>query len=327
MNCQEVMELMQRYIDGDLDQRETSLMMEHTEQCPDCAAMLVRLKKLSSELEQLPRVVPKFSIVDSILPELERLHAAGAAGGAGLAGDAPDPSAMEPEKTVAPVARERSNRTSRLPFRKISGVVAAGIVVGLLLFSQPDKWLLGGSRSSNDAAVSQSPAADRMQNSAALKREMASKSASDDLNLQDQSGTGSQFSITEEPVPAVGAGEAESGEMQKDGTEAAPAPAEEDMRSLGGDALSFMAESAVPAESAVSPDGKWTATLVEGTGVFRVYDNSDGSIAYTSAAKAGRIGLLQWNAESTLLYFTVRDAEGTATEWLYDAASRTESVR
>jgi anti-sigma factor RsiW len=142
MICQEVMELMQRYIDGDLDQQETSLMMDHTGQCPDCAAMLTRLQRLSSELEQLPRVVPKFSLVDAILPELDRIHAANTMDGSS--------SGKDPDQV--PVTH-RSYRPSRHLFGKLSGVVAAGVVAGLLLFGNPGHWSITGGTSSNDAAA------------------------------------------------------------------------------------------------------------------------------------------------------------------------------
>jgi len=42
-------------------------------QCPECADMLEKLQLLSDELESLPEVRPPFSIVDSILPQLERM--------------------------------------------------------------------------------------------------------------------------------------------------------------------------------------------------------------------------------------------------------------
>lgn len=75
MNCQEGMDLMQRYLDRDVSNAETEKLMQHLKQCPDCEEMFDRLQQLSFELENLPKVSPPFSIVDSILPDLERMDA------------------------------------------------------------------------------------------------------------------------------------------------------------------------------------------------------------------------------------------------------------
>lgn len=75
MNNQEVMELMNRYLDGDLDERELERLERHLAQSPEAAAMFERLKRLHLQLEQLPAVTPPSSIVDAILPRLEQIGA------------------------------------------------------------------------------------------------------------------------------------------------------------------------------------------------------------------------------------------------------------
>ncbi|UUZ86756.1 zf-HC2 domain-containing protein [Paenibacillus sp. P26] len=67
--CQEVIELMQRYLDRDLDETEYSRMLGHLQQCPDCSELFERLVNLSQELESLPKVTPPYSLVDAILPQ------------------------------------------------------------------------------------------------------------------------------------------------------------------------------------------------------------------------------------------------------------------
>ena len=133
MNCQEVMEYMQRELDGDLGELESAKLREHIRQCADCAAMYERLKRLSAELENLPKVTPPFSLVDAILPKLEEIDRAAAAASreAGAAGSRPGDAEM-PEKTgSAPAAPRR--RISRFNLRVLGGVVAAGIVAGIFL--------------------------------------------------------------------------------------------------------------------------------------------------------------------------------------------------
>lgn len=73
MICTEVGELMQRQLDHDLDEQELTTLMTHLGECEACQHLFERLTLLSGSLEQLPRVTPSISIVDSILPELEAI--------------------------------------------------------------------------------------------------------------------------------------------------------------------------------------------------------------------------------------------------------------
>jgi hypothetical protein len=83
MNCEEVMEYMQRYLDGDLSEQEKESMFAHLKSCVSCKEMFERLNRLSDELVSLPKVTPPFSIVDSILPQLDALDRERDAGSAG----------------------------------------------------------------------------------------------------------------------------------------------------------------------------------------------------------------------------------------------------
>ena len=76
MNCTEVGELMQRNLDRDLNELELKTLMAHLSDCAQCTVLFDKLTLLSGSLEQLPRVVPSISIVDAILPELERIDKA-----------------------------------------------------------------------------------------------------------------------------------------------------------------------------------------------------------------------------------------------------------
>ncbi|MFC7149263.1 hypothetical protein ACFQMJ_12065 [Cohnella cellulosilytica] len=275
--------------------------------------MLVRLQKLSSELEQLPRVVPKFSIVDSILPELERLHAAGATDGADKA--ASDSIASSP----APV---RSQRPSRRLFRKISGVVAAGIVVGLLLFSNPGEWLRMGGGSHNDAAMPNpvsAPAGEK--GSAASGATLFSIQEETPEGVQDQSAPEAR-----EKSFAAGGGDGEAELRHNEGDASSGETGDTMTPALEGDGPLITGLSA-PAETAESPDGKWRAAAEEEAGTLRVYRAEDNELLYSSEPKDGSIGLLTWNDDSTALNFTVTAADGSSTEWQLDMATFTESER
>ncbi|QMV40463.1 anti-sigma factor family protein [Cohnella cholangitidis] len=327
MICQEVMELMQRYIDGDLDQQETSLMMDHAGQCPDCAAMLARLQKLSSELEQLPRVVPKYSLVDAILPELDRLHAAESSKGLNVSQERSDSSA--PTSTPS----GRSNRPARHLFGKISGAVAAGIVAGLLLFSNPGQWTLGGTGSNNEAAAPSPAAAPASEGSSALmmrkgledspEAKMESKQQG---GVEDQAGGAEPraFSGAQDSNDAI---DSDSGKkLDASANRIESVPVAESPLKINSDNPAISGYS-VPAAAVDSPDGKWKAIAVSDGGTFQVYLNEDGSEYYSSQAKDGKISLLSWNDESTLLYFTFTDAEGNESQWQFDVAAAKESKR
>ena len=55
MKCPEAMEWMHRYLDHDLNEEETSLLFEHMRSCEECAETFALLRKLSAQLEDLPK--------------------------------------------------------------------------------------------------------------------------------------------------------------------------------------------------------------------------------------------------------------------------------
>lgn len=128
MNCHEVMELMQRHLDQDLNDAEHEAMLAHLQQCPDCAEMFSRLQHISRELASLPKVAPPFSLVDSILPQLAEIDRA-----AGRSPSPPQASAAPTGGGEAPAAPFPAERPRR--FRSVWSVAAAGGIVaaGLLL--------------------------------------------------------------------------------------------------------------------------------------------------------------------------------------------------
>lgn len=350
MICQEVMELMQRYIDGDLNQQETSLMMDHVGQCPDCSAMLTKLQRLSSELEQLPRVVPRYSLVDAILPELDRLVAA-------------QSDSVHNEQIITdsvPAAMNRSSRPRRNLFRRLSGFVAAGIVAGLLIISQPQNWSFTGG-SSNDEAAAPTPVEAQAKSSADQfsTRLMisATAEASDGMenNKRVEGAAGNQATElvpeastaprSEESAPAPesdgqfnskdqygdevdksdsasGRGEQETGGIMSTENPEPPPVFNKDAASP-----SITFQQAIPAETSVSPDEKWRAIAVEGSGTIQVYKTEDESEWFQSEIREGRISLLSWNEDSSLLYYTYTDAEGRQTQYVFDVVNIVESIR
>lgn len=174
MNCQEVMELMQRQLDDDLSDEEYVDLNNHTRQCPDCAATFERLKRLSSELASLPKVTPRYSLVDAILPELERIES----------------ETQQAAPAAAEVTAERVSESRRLKRERkwpswsaVGSVVAAGIVAGLFLLNAPDFG--GGSK--DDAGFSADMNTESAANAGAVeKMKLADIYAGGDLPAEDE---------------------------------------------------------------------------------------------------------------------------------------------
>ncbi|MCE5167735.1 zf-HC2 domain-containing protein [Paenibacillus profundus] len=148
MNCSEVMELIQRNLDHDLDASEKNLLADHVSRCPACAEMSERLEQLHGELAQLPKVAPRFSLVDAIMPKLDQIdleQQVAAVAVAPLARyEQPIPIAeqghdlavqREEQEQTDHAAPGRKHWFKRRNWRVASAVIAAGVVFGLFIIT------------------------------------------------------------------------------------------------------------------------------------------------------------------------------------------------
>lgn len=134
MNCQEMVELIQRYVDLDLAEAEEQILLSHLKECPECAEYFERLKLFSNELKSLPKVTPPYSIVNAVLPKLKEM---------GLFPE--EGAALEPAAGLKRSDQKRSSRKTHrakeqsyrgvLQWRFALGGMAAGIALGIFLFS------------------------------------------------------------------------------------------------------------------------------------------------------------------------------------------------
>ncbi|MBY9079489.1 zf-HC2 domain-containing protein [Paenibacillus sp. HN-1] len=129
MNCAEVIEWMNRYLDHDLSRDEALEMFRHIDDCPSCAEMFERLSALSSELESLPDVSPPFSLVDSILPKLDEIDRT-------TAEEVISP-AQEPKIQEMSRRASRKPRSSSLSARFGIGAAAAALLLGIAVLNMP----------------------------------------------------------------------------------------------------------------------------------------------------------------------------------------------
>lgn len=73
MKCVEVNELIQRDLDRDLNGMESQNLHRHLQICSECKAFYQRLRQVHLDLESLPKVALPYSIVDNLLPEMDRI--------------------------------------------------------------------------------------------------------------------------------------------------------------------------------------------------------------------------------------------------------------
>lgn len=131
----ELMELIQRDLDGDLTREEKAWLHMQLQANPAAQLMYQRLKRVSDELASLPLVTPRYSLVDAILPELEatRMEQAAMA--------VPAEPAVPPAIPLVPKnqGEQTGEKRRRLPLwmaKAGAGAVAASLFVGIWLASQ-----------------------------------------------------------------------------------------------------------------------------------------------------------------------------------------------
>lgn len=131
---------MHRYLDHELDEMDEQHLTRHLLECSDCAALFERLKRVSNELENLPKVRPAYSLVDAIMPRLEQYDRDGA-----LPEAHRQDSASLSAREQAASRRSRNERVRQLiqrwPYKAIGGVVAAGLIVGLIITTYEPKTI------------------------------------------------------------------------------------------------------------------------------------------------------------------------------------------
>lgn len=133
MTCQEAVEWMHRYVDHDLNEEESSLLLEHIRHCRECADIMETLVDLSDRLENLPKVTPRFSLVDSILPDLEAIDMARKIETLSFPERVEEKELSESGNLPHRSSRDRSSRRSRL-YRTGSLGLAAAFILGVFIY-------------------------------------------------------------------------------------------------------------------------------------------------------------------------------------------------
>jgi len=349
MNCQEVMEQMQRQLDHDLNENEELLLHNHIHQCRDCAAMFDRLKLLSAELSSLPKVVPGYSLVDAIMPQLDQL-------------DRLESAHIAKSAAESSLARRKPRDRKWPSFRAAGSVVAAGIVAGLfIMFYNPNS----GSR--NDSAMMESASYSSAHESRAMDAPtagtMASTPSSGSENLVEVTTEGidhravkkdaEEQSVIQEPQKlqdnsagadnggsnssssdgSSGSSEAEAiepvtdaikGVQNKENGDSANgliAPQAEDADHIASDYLGIA--SVVSSIEEISPNGEYTA-VAHGY-IISIYKIDDNSIVWETTRKNGELTALSWSEDSSQLKYEIHIENGAYEEYSIDMATGVDS--
>ncbi|MBD2869445.1 zf-HC2 domain-containing protein [Paenibacillus sp. IB182493] len=349
---------MQRQLDDDLDEREIEVLDNHTRQCPDCAAMLERLKLLSAELTSLPKVTPSYSLVDAIMPQLERIE---------LFGQTEAATAPAANQELEEPAPRRAKRERRWPsVRVMGGVIAAGIVAGLFLVTYnagegPNFSLT--KHSADDSAANTAAEGDVRQYAFSNEDGEASDVRTEALhsiageNDKSVKDTSKEDAVRSSGEPGAGDGsdgqpgkpiEGSSGGAPAGGSNAGTSgtggdagggdeeAAADGAENGGGSEPTSPSEGEVGAQgdkqgnqgfgedraASVSPDGKYSAQA-EGF-VVKVYAASDQSLVLESTRKNGTLTNLVWSEDSARLTYEVHVEKGAIETYVIDMATREE---
>lgn len=218
MKCPEAVEWMHRYLDRDLNEEESFLLFEHIRSCRDCADMFELLNKLSARLEELPKVVPNFSLVDAILPQLDAIDRARREEGTAAEAEVPPMTAVKTNEMMPDIRstrqseREKSLRRSRA-YRLGSLGVAAALILGVFIY-QYEPRTISDAEMSMDSVLQESQSADSSSSGSA--NDAAAGSAK---LFEDASGSEAEM---------------DSGDGQSGGAEpSAGSPAAEDSKNAG----------------------------------------------------------------------------------------------
>ncbi|MCM3627242.1 zf-HC2 domain-containing protein [Paenibacillus glycanilyticus] len=333
MTCQEVIEYMNRQLDDDLGEHEYEILMKHTRHCPDCAAMFERLKKLSEELGNLPHVMPKYSLVDAILPQLEQV----------VPFRQPEAASVEMSPAAAPAPQQarRAKERHQLRFRAITGIIAASVAAGLFLVSYnaglfPSSNSFGDDNKSNSVAAadvqSDTFAAAKQFSNDGNKAEVGTESIEQDGSNETMRSAGNDDHVTTEEDLGISGMESgnsaggSDGPASGDNSGSVPgeAPSIAGPNQGGGESFSDPNEGLVPAPlQAVSSDGSYIAKAAGY--VIHVYNAGDNSDVYTSKRRNGKISTLLWSDDSKQLTYEIQLESGGMERYVIDMATLTES--
>lgn len=134
----EVMELIQRDLDNDLNELEKERLQQLLHRDPQLQLVYARLRRVSDQLANLPPVSPPYSLVDAILPRLEAAARPADEASHHRDGQAV-PRLIARTHVSAPVAPRSSARTFPAWLAKAGTGAVAAALLGILLWANIDE--------------------------------------------------------------------------------------------------------------------------------------------------------------------------------------------
>ncbi|MEC0127860.1 anti-sigma factor [Paenibacillus pabuli] len=186
MKCEEVVEWMHRYLDHDLGEAETEQMLQHVAKCPECAENFSLLRALSRELEDLPQVTPRFSLVDAIMPQLDAIDEAKREQSSTLQEMSPVPAAFENLQRSSE-RKTKQKWLNSMAGRMSVGAAAAAVVLGVAIFGYQPEKIENAEMMMSTGSTQESGNTDQNPMSREINNEGYSSSESDDSMGADRS--------------------------------------------------------------------------------------------------------------------------------------------
>ncbi|NUU77835.1 anti-sigma factor [Paenibacillus xylanilyticus] len=228
MKCEEVVEWMHRYLDHDLGDAETAQMLQHVAQCPECAENFSLLRALSRELEDLPQVTPKFSLVDAIMPQLDAIDEARREQSSTIQEMSPVPAAFENLQRSSE-RKPKQRWLNSMVGRMSMGAAAAAVVLGFAIWGyEPEKLENAESVMMSSGSAQETDAADPNSLSRGIENDEASNPENKSNPLLDDSETSMTEGTDPETVPEEnGSDQVQEPEVTDNQTPKQPAPGSE----------------------------------------------------------------------------------------------------
>ncbi|MCW3791377.1 zf-HC2 domain-containing protein [Paenibacillus sp. LS1] len=237
MKCEEVVEWMHRYLDHDLGEAETAQMLQHVAKCPECAENFSLLRALSRELEELPQVSPKFSLVDAIMPQLDAIDEARREQSSTIQEMNPVPAAFENlQRSSERKTKQKQKWLNSMAGRMSMGAAAAAVVLGFAIWGyepeqieNADSMMLSSGATQESGNVDQNALSKNIEN---YDPSTSSQPSSNDVFVSESNASSTEGdNLGSETMPEEnGGGQVQEPGVQKDptpqqpATESTPAP-------------------------------------------------------------------------------------------------------
>ncbi|WP_025028824.1 anti-sigma factor family protein [Caldalkalibacillus mannanilyticus] len=348
MNREEVMELMHRELDGDLNEEERGFLYQHLSTCPDSQAMFEKLKRLSSKLEALPKVTPSISIVDQILPVLDQI-------------DQTKETKMEeglPSRSTAKEQRRVENTTllERLKQKRIwipSSLIAAALVITLVStgapFTSKNSELADGAGDLFDMAATEDvevqhpaayssilvgdEAADEVENTSSTELALDEQRGEEE-GLTEESPNGAKVNPSPRTAPKQSEKQAEKEKaVANESQPTLPQPNEDSTEVAAaqeppGENSEMNMTSMLIEEPEIHPSPSQTYTARIGPGNEDILIDKDGSSYYITKhpwKSDWSLEHIEWVSDTELYYVLVHITSGEKQYWLLDVENRKEN--